>query len=59
MPCIEVPEVAYLCGYLVVSARLHTPDSGLILAYFSVTRYLNQRHFHYGNLESSYAVQFV
>jgi hypothetical protein len=39
MPCIKVLEVAYLCGYLVVSARVHTPNSGLILAYFSVTPY--------------------
>jgi hypothetical protein len=27
MPCIEMPEVAYLYGCLLVSIRVHTPDS--------------------------------
>ena len=27
MPCIEMPEVAYLYGYLLVSARVYTSDS--------------------------------
>jgi hypothetical protein len=26
MPCIEMPEVAYLYGYLLVSARENTPE---------------------------------
>jgi len=27
MPCIEMLEVAYLYGYLLVSTLVHTPDS--------------------------------
>ena len=27
MLCIEMPEVAYLYGYLLVSARVYMPDS--------------------------------
>ena len=26
MPCIKMPEVAYLYGYLLVSARENTPE---------------------------------
>lgn len=37
MPCIRMPEVTYLYGYLLVYARVNTPESGLILAYFAVT----------------------
>jgi hypothetical protein len=38
MPCIEMPEVAYSYGYLLVSARENAPEYGPILAYFAVTK---------------------
>ena len=34
MPCIEMPEVAYLYGCLLVSARENTPECGPIHGYF-------------------------
>jgi hypothetical protein len=37
MPYIEMPEVAYLYRYLLVSARKNTPEYGPILGYFAVT----------------------
>ena len=37
MPCIEMPEVAYLYEYLLVSARETTPECGPILGYFAVS----------------------
>jgi hypothetical protein len=37
MPCIEMPEVAYLYVYLLVSALENTPEYGPILGYFAVT----------------------
>ena len=36
MPCIEMPEVACLYRYLLVSALVNTPECGPILAYFAV-----------------------
>jgi len=36
MPCIEMPEVAYLYGYLLVSAWENTPECGPIIAYIAV-----------------------
>jgi hypothetical protein len=32
MPCIEIPEVAYLYGYLLVSAQVYTPDNEIMIA---------------------------
>jgi hypothetical protein len=43
MPCIEMPEVAFLYGYLLVYARVNTPETGLILAFFAVTDVLYRR----------------
>jgi hypothetical protein len=37
MPFVELPEVAYLYEYILVSVRKVTPECGPILAYFAVT----------------------
>ena len=37
MTCIEMPELAYLYGNLLISAQENTPECGPSLVYFAVT----------------------
>jgi hypothetical protein len=37
IPCIDMPEVAYLYGYLLVYTWVNTPKTKLILVCFAVT----------------------
>jgi hypothetical protein len=38
MPCIDISEVAYLNGYLPLSAWVHTRECDIIFAHFAVTK---------------------
>ena len=40
MPVIEMPEMACLLGYLLLSAWTHTPECDIIIAYFVVIKSL-------------------